>query len=165
MANLKGNMSLKFRKTTVDEIVLIHDFYFLSPEPDAPKARFESLSPQEQNAVFLQYPVESYLSVINENEVIGFMGFFPDDDLNVNIFCVISPENRKKGFFSKILSLSIDYCRHNFSDFLYIRALTRKENCASVEGLKRSSFIRKGEVIEEVQPNVSYEEYIYPIKS
>ena len=53
----------------------------------------------------------------------------------------------------------------NFSDFLNIRALTRKENHAAIRGLESHEFDRKGEVIEAVQPNILYEEYIYPIKS
>jgi len=156
---------MQFRQTTADEVVLIHDFYFSSPEPDAPKALFNSLSQEEKNAVFLEHPIQNYLSVIIGNKVIGFVGFFPDDEMNINIFCVISPGNRKKGFFGKILSLSIEHCRRNFSDFLNIRALTRKENHAAIRGLESHEFVRKGEVIEAVQPNILYEEYIYPIKS
>lgn len=165
MTNFKGNMSLKFRKTTFEEIVLLHDFYFNSSEPDAPKSKFENLSQEEKSSVCKQFPAENYLSLFKDNDLIGFVGFFPDDDLNVNIFYVLSPLHRGKGYFRDLLNISIMHCRVTFPEFQCIRALTRLQNLASIKGLEGCSFVRRGQIIEVVQPSVSYEEYIYQIKS
>jgi RimJ/RimL family protein N-acetyltransferase len=155
---------LNFKKTTVEEIALLHDFYFESSEPDSPKSNYDNLSSEEKSAVPSQFPVGNYLSAMKENELIGFVGFFPDDDLNVNIFYVLSPRYRGKGYFRELLNLSILHCRNVYSDFKYIRALTRLQNLASIRGLERFSFIRRGQITEEVQPDVPYEEYVYRIK-
>lgn len=129
------------------------------------KALFDSLSAEDKRKAFVQFPVENYFSLDRGNEFIGFVGFFPDDDLNVNIFYVLSPVQRGKGYFKELLRFAIDHCQSEFSDFKNIRALTRSKNSVSIKGLKSCSFIRRGQVVEEVQPEVPYEEYIYPIKS
>lgn len=164
MRDFKGKMSIKFKKTTDEETVLLHDFYFSSVEPDAPKSLFKNLNDAEKSQAFNQFPVENYFTLVKEKELVGFVGFFPDDDLNVNIFYVLSPDHRGKGYFKEILDLSIDYCQKHFSQFNNIRALTRKQNLASIKGLERCCFERQGQVIEEVQPDVAYEEYVFPIR-
>lgn len=156
-------MTLRIRKTNKSEWILLHDFYHESPEPDAPKSKFEHLNSKDQQLAISEYSADSFKAVTDSDSLIGFVGFFPDDNENINIFCVISPEHRGKGYFGKILELSIDHCRQEFSGYKYIRGLTRKQNGPSIRGLERSSFFRKGSVIEEVQPDVSYEEYLFPI--
>lgn len=156
-------MSLRIQDLKEGEWILIHDFYSESPEPDAPKAKFESLSKEEKEQAALQYSSTQFKSVIEGNTLIGFLGFFPDDEYDVNIFCVISPQYRGKGYFPKILNLSLEYCRREFSGYKHIRGLTRKENTPSIKGLEKALFKRKGTVIEAVQSDIVYEEYILPI--
>lgn len=146
-----------------NEWILLHDFYCESSEPDAPKCKFENLSEEGKLKASAQYCLDNFKSVYCEKLLIGFVGFFPDDNENINLFYVVSPEYRGKGYFSAILRLSLDYCRAQFVDYKYIRGLTRKENKASISGLERFSFIRKGSLIEEAQLNVVYEEYLLQI--
>lgn len=153
----------KIQSLKENEWVLLHDFYSETPEPDAPKKKFSYLSPKEKEAAAQQYKIDSFMSVWNDDLLVGFVGFFPDDNKNINLFCVVAPEQRGKGHFSKILKASLNYCRVQFSDYKYIRGLTRKENRPSIRGLEKFSFIRKGSLVEEVQPGVIYEEYILPI--
>lgn len=156
-------MELILQSLKENEWILLHDFYCESPEPDAPKCKFENLSEEGKIEASAQYCSDSFKSVYNGQLLIGFVGFFPDDNENINLFCVVSPEYRGNGYFSAILRSSIDYCRTQFVDYKYIRGLTRKENKASIRGLERFSFVRKGSLTEEVQPEVVYEEYLLPI--
>lgn len=146
-----------------DEWILLHDFYFESPEPDSPKKKFEDLSDEDQQAAAAQYRSDNFKAVFADKVLVGFVGFFPDDDDSVNLFCVIAPVHRGKGYFSRILQASLDYCRTCFAGAKYMRGLTRKENTASIRGLEQFSFVRKGSVVEEVQPDIVYEEYLLPI--
>lgn len=157
-------MSIEFRKTQDDEIVLLHDFYFASSEPDAPTSLFQNLNEAEKSKVIIQFPVESYFTFYKDKELIGFVGFFPDDNSNVNIFYVLSPEQRNKGYFKELLKIVIGHCQSEFAGFEFIRVLTRLQNTASIKGLQSGSFVYQGQIIEGVQPDVIYEEYIYPIK-
>ncbi|MBC7457380.1 MAG: GNAT family N-acetyltransferase, partial [Bdellovibrionaceae bacterium] len=86
------------------------------------------------------------------------------DDLNVNIFYVLSPNHRGKGYFKELLKNSITHCREKFYGFHKMRALTKLQNVASVKGLESCSFVRKGTIVENVQPDVVYEEYIYHMR-
>jgi len=156
-------MALKIQDTKANEWVLLHDFYHESPEPDAPKAKFENLSNEEKTLATSHFNLPNYKAVMDGETLLGFVGFFPDDDDNVNIFYVISPEHRGKGYLAKILNESIAHCRSEFAGYKYVRALTRKQNIHSIQGLVRASFIRKGTVVEEVQPDVAYEEYLLQI--
>jgi len=157
------SMTLKIQNLAEGEWVLLHNFYCESPEPDAPKNMFENLSAEEKIEAAAHYCSDNFKSVLHADVLIGFVGFFPDDDENINLFCVISPEHRGKGYFSKILRSSLDYCRTYFVGYKYIRGLTRKENAPSIRGLERFSFLRKGSLVEAVQPDVVYEEYLLPI--
>lgn len=157
------SMVLRIQSLKEDEWVLLHDFYCKSPEPDAPKNKFEHLSAEEKIEAAAQYCSDNFKSVLKDGALIGFVGFFPDDDDNINLFCVVSPEYRGKGYFSTILKSSFDYCRIHFVGYKYIRVLTRKENSPSIRGLERFSFVKKGSLVEEVQPDVVYEEYLLPI--
>lgn len=156
-------MVLTIENLKEGEWILLHDFYCESLEPDAPRKKFENLSADEKEKAAAQYDSDNYKSVWSENLLIGFVGFFPDDDDNINIFYVISPEHRGKGYFSAVLRSSLDYCRTQFGEYRYIRALTREGNTASIRGLERLLFLRKGSIIEEVQPDVVYEEYLLPL--
>lgn len=157
------NMGLRIQNLKNDEWILLHDFYCESPEPDAPKNKFENLSGKEKLEAVSHYNSDNFKSIFSKNGLVGFVGFFPDDDYNINLFYVISPEHRGKGYFSEILRLSTDYCRTQFVGYKYIRALTRKENTRSIRGLERFSFIRKGSLIEECQLDIVYEEFLFPI--
>lgn len=157
------NVALLIQNFKKSEWTLLHDFYRESLEPDAPKNKFENLCEEEKVKAIAQYQSDNYKSLWSEKLLIGFVGFFPDDDNNINLFCVISPDYRGKGYFSAILRLSLDYCRTQYVGYKYIRGLTRKENTASIRGLERFSFIKRGSLIEDVQPDVVYEEYLLPI--
>ncbi|MGZ3768583.1 MAG: GNAT family N-acetyltransferase [Bdellovibrio sp.] len=156
-------MSLRLRETIEREWILIHDFYSESSEPDAPRSKFQYLNKTEQQEAASQYSSDNFKAVLDGDTLVGFVGFFPDDHDNVNIFYVISPVRRGHGYFSKLLALSLEYCRKEFVGFKYIRVLTRKQNTSSIKGLERFSFHRRGTVVEEVQPDVTYEEYLLPI--
>lgn len=157
------SMVLRIQSLKEGEWVLLHDFYCESSEPDAPKNKFENLSAEEKIEAATHYRSDKFKSVLKDGVLIGFVGFFPDDDDNINLFCVVSPENRGKGYFSMILKSSLDYCRTHFVDYKYIRGLTRKENAPSIRGLERFSFVKKGSLVEEMQPDITYEEYLLPI--
>lgn len=156
-------MALKFQNTKADELILLHDFYFESSEPDAPKKKFHNLSKEEQSLVRSKYHLGQIRTVFDENRPVGFVGFYPDDADSVNIFYVISPAERGKGYLAEILKLSVEYCRKKFSSYQYIRALTRDQNIPSIKGLRQSGFIRKGSVVEEIQSDIIYEEYLLHI--
>jgi RimJ/RimL family protein N-acetyltransferase len=156
-------MAATFQNLKSEEWILLHDFYFDSPEPDAPKNKFENLDEHQKKLAAEQYNSDHFKSVWIADALIGFVGFFPDDDDNINLFYVVSPPQRGKGYFSLILKSSLDYCRQHFADYKYMRALTRKENKASTKALERFSFTRNRSVTEEVQPDISYEEYLLPI--
>ena len=155
-------MTVRFQNTTSDELILFHDFYHDSSEPDAPRAKFQNLTKEEQNLSYSKYTLNQIRTVVDDDRLIGFVGIYPDDD-DVNIFYVVSPEERGKGYLVKILSLMIEYCHKEFSTYRQIRALTRAQNISSIKGLKRTAFLRKGSVIEDTQPDVTYEEYIFPL--
>lgn len=157
------NTNIRIQERKEREWVLLHDFYHESPEPDAPGNKFENLSKEEKELAASHYASPNFKAVIDAETLIGFVGFFPDDNDNINLFYVISPEHRGKGYLSKILQLSLEYCRREFVGFKYIRGLTRQENISSIKGLERFSFVRNGTVIEEIQPGIVYEEYLFPI--
>lgn len=157
-------MNFKLRQTTFDELILLHDFYHESPEPDAPKQKFADLDKAQQDIALAQFPVSNYQSFESNKRLLGFIGFFPDDDLNINIFYVLSPQERAKGQFSKLITLAIEYGLEKFPECQNLRALTRKQNTFSIKGLERACFVRRGSLIEEVQPDIIYEEYILPLK-
>lgn len=156
-------MDLRIRNLKEGEWILLHDYYCDSSEPDSPKNKFEYLNAEVKNQATEQYSSNHYKAVLKGEVLIGFVGFFPDDEDNINLFYVIAPERRGKGYFSEILTASLDYCRNGFVGYKYIRALTRKENTPSIKGLERFSFHRKGSMVEAVQPDVVYEEYLLPI--
>ena len=158
-SNLRLQIPLK------QELILLHDFYNDSPEPDAPRKKFNDLSKDEQNLALKNFNSDSHRAVFDESVLIGFFGFYPDDDSNINIFSVIDPNFRGKGYFIPMLTIAIAYVKFNFKDYKYLRALTRKNNKAALKGLLKSGFHYKGQLTEEVQPDVCYEEYIYEITS
>lgn len=157
-------MQFTIRSLKDDEWIYLHDFYCESPEPDAPEKKFELLNSEEKKKAKKQYCSDQFMSVLKNDTLIGFLGFFPDDEENINLFCVIAPEHRGRGYFSEVLKLALNFSRNHFGSYKYIRGLTRKENAPSIKALERFSFVRKGCVIEEIQPDIVYEEYLLPIK-
>ncbi|MNJ93362.1 hypothetical protein D3C87_110420 [compost metagenome] len=151
---------MQIKKATKDESILLHDFYFESSEPDAPKKAFAELDAQEKEMALAHFSPDFYLAVHNENGVVGFLGLFPDDFDNINIFYVISPDHRGKGYLVRFLELARLYCRDHFPEYKYLRALTRKSNVPSIRALENAAFVRRGECVEEVMPEVTYEEYL-----
>jgi RimJ/RimL family protein N-acetyltransferase len=108
------------------------------------------------------YHPEDHFVVYDSDNLIGFVGLIPDDEeVILNVFYIISPEFRGNGFLVKILDLLKEYCRTNFQNYKSLSTLTRKTNLPSLKGLIRSSFVRVGEYVEESQPNVKYEEYVF----
>ncbi len=123
--------SIKLKRPTKQQCILLHDLYYEASEPDSPKKKFEFLSDLEKETAFDQYHPEDHLSVFENNNLIGFTATDPDNKfVNVNIFYIILPLFRGKGYFSKILSVLIDYCEKNYYDYKYIRTLTLKNNIA-----------------------------------
>lgn len=161
---LMKNMKLYLRKPTDSEIILLHDCYFDSFEPDAPKKRYVDLNAQEKAEVFLLFDSDFHLAVIDGEKVIGFVGVYPDDHfLYVGVFYVIDPLHRGKGYFLSMLFALIKYCKEEYSNYKFVRALTRKNNVPSIKGLIKASFERKGECVQELDSPVTYEEYLLPI--
>lgn len=156
-------MNLKLHDLQQGEWILIHDFYQESAEPDAPAKKVSELSVEELEKIAKDYSPENYKTIKNGDTIIGFVGFFPDDDQNIGFFYVISPEHRGLGHFTAFVNLSLNYCRTRYPNYKFIRCLTRQENVASIKGLEKCAFIKKGEVIENVQPGVVYQKYLLPL--
>lgn len=158
------NMKLFLRKPTDSEVILLHDCYFNSSEPDAPKKLYVDLNVHEKAEVFRQFDSEFHLAVIDGEKTIGFVGVYPDDDfLYVGVFYVIAPLYRGKGYFSPMLFALVKYCKEEYSNYKFVRALTRKNNIPSIKGLINASFERNGECLQELDFPVTYEEYLLPI--
>lgn len=156
-------MKVTIRELEKDEWILLHDFYSESSEPDAPQNKYETLNADEKLRAKNEYSSKHFRAVCRADSLIGFVGFSPDDDDNINLFYVISPDLRGKGYFTEVLKASLQHCRENFKEFRHLRSLTRIENTPSIHGLQRFSFIRKGSIVEDVQPDVTYEEYLLPL--
>lgn len=156
-------MKLHLRRPQKSELILLHDSYFESAEPDAPKKPFALLSMQEKEAVSSQFDPDFHFAVCDGDMVVGFVGIYPDDEfMNIGIFYVLIPDHRGKGYFSLVLESLVAHCRQNYSNYRFIRALTRKNNLASIKGLLAASFVRKGECVEELDQPVAYEEFLLP---
>src|SRR3989344_4522035 len=105
-------MRLRLHKTTESEIVKLHDFYQESSEPDAPKKRFSELAADESNSALIMFSADDHFSVFDSENLVGFLGFYPDEDnLVVNIFYVIDPVYRGKGYLSGVLESAKFYCK------------------------------------------------------
>ncbi len=157
-------MRLRLQKPTESEIIKLHDFYQGSSEPDAPKKRFGELAADERSSALIMFSADDHFSLFDSENLVGFLGIYPDqDNLIVNIFYVIDPVYRGRGYLSGVLESAKFYCIENFSDYSHIRTLTRKSNEASIKGLQRAAFMRKGECTEEAQPDIAYEEYLLEI--
>src|SRR5688572_13864807 len=125
---------IQFKTPTPQELVLLHDFYFRSTEPDAPTKIFSSLDSEETAEALAQYNSESHLVAREGERVLGFVGIFPDDEsMFVGIFYVIDPIYRGMGYLSPILNALAIHCREKYPDYKFIRVLTRKENLASIK--------------------------------
>lgn len=158
-------MNLKLKQPTNEECILFHDFYSESSEPDAPKKKFEYLTDEEKSVALDQFHPEDHISAFEGNNLIGFAGISPDDkSINVDIFYIISPLFRGQGYLSKLLEALVNHCQENYKDYKFIRALTLKENIPSIKGLLKASFVCKGEYIEEVQPDVKYQKFLFQLQ-
>lgn len=156
------------RKINESEVIQLHDFYFESSEPDAPKDTFSNLMEKEKIKARTRYSLDTHYIVLNKTEVIGFFGLylhFGSQDLN--IFYVMNPALRGRGFFIKFLHSLIDYVRSNFVSCKKLIALTRTSNYPSVRGLERALFVYSDTHTEEYSddPNddVVYGVYILPL--
>ncbi|WP_374079716.1 GNAT family N-acetyltransferase [Bdellovibrio bacteriovorus] len=157
-------MEVVLKEPTLSELIVLHDSYFESGEPDAPLSRFSEMSEVEQKAALIQFAPEFHFAAWVDRDLIGFVGIYPDEEFNnVGVFYLIHPSFRGKGCFSSLLTALVEHCRKRYPKYKFIRALTRAENVASVRGLLRASFLRKGECIEELHISVTYDEYLLPI--
>lgn len=157
-------MEIVLKEPTLGELIVLHDSYFESGEPDAPLRRFSEMSEVEQKAALIQFAPEFHFTAWVGGDVVGFVGVYPDESFhNIGVFYLIHPAFRGKGYFSSLLMALVAHCREQYPKYKFIRALTRKENVASVHGLLRASFICKGECVEELHVPVVYEEYLLPI--
>ncbi|WP_413944521.1 GNAT family N-acetyltransferase [Bdellovibrio sp. HCB-162] len=157
-------MKIVFKELTLGELIILHDSYFESGEPDAPLKRFSEMSPLEQKLALEVYSPEFHFAAWSGEKLIGFVGVYPDKEpINVGIFYIIHPSFRGQGYFASLLEALIAHCRSKYPHYKYIRALTRKENLASVRGLSKASFTYNGECVEELPQLVSYSEYLLSI--
>ena len=155
---------MQLRKPTKTELVLFHDLYFETSEPDAPKAPFASLSEAEKEQALRHYNPENHFTVLHGDKLVGFAGLYPDDEqVDVNVFYIVVPAFRGQGYLSKILTLLRHQCQEHYPDYHYLRALTQKKNVPSLRALMRASFVRVGEYTEEDHPEVLYEDYVLEI--
>lgn len=157
-------VKIVLKEPSLGELIVLHDSYFESAEPDAPLKRFSEMSHLEQQAALVQFAPEFHFTAWCGDDVVGFVGVYPDEEsVNVGVFYVIHPAFRGQGYFSLLLEALVNHCRQSHSGYKFIRALTRKSNLASIKGLLKASFVRKGECVEELSVSVLYEEYILPI--
>lgn len=158
-------MEIVLKEPSHTETILLHDSYFESPEPDAPKNLFANLPDEEKLKALKHYSKENHRSIYLNNKVIGFVGLYPDEKLeSINVFAVIVREHRGKGHSALILKPLIAHCKMQHPQHKQIRTLTRKSNVAAIKGLKSLSFKHVGAHIEEYSESpdddVEYEEYI-----
>lgn len=153
---------LTLRPSQVEELVMLHDSYVDAKEPDSPERLFADLSKVEQSEVLKEYQSKTYLSVLDKNQIIGFLGLFPDgEDADVSIFYIVLSQFRGRGYLVKILESTIEYCKKNYPNYFYVRAITREGNEPSIRGLKKAGFIPEREILETEDPEISYREYLF----
>ncbi len=155
--------SLDIRMIQEDEVQLLHDFYFESSEPDAPKTRFAELTSELQSKVLSHYKLDQHYAVLLKEDIVAFFGLYPDaENSYLNIFYVLDPKLRGQGLFQSVLEALIQFCKDNGMSSL--RAVTRAENTASVKGLLRASFVHAGHHTEEYsddpKDDVLYDVYV-----
>jgi len=156
---------LLLKESTREEIIILHDSYYCSSEPDAPKYLFHNLSSTEQMRVINDWGTENYLSLFDGGKLVGFIGHFPDEDFdNVNLFYVVIPSERGNGYLSKMLEAFKEYASINYYEYKKIRTLTRAKNFPSIKGLEKSSFVHQGEFREQCDPDIVYEEHFFKIQ-
>ncbi len=158
-------MEIALKEPSDAEIILLHDSYFESPEPDAPKKLFANLTNEEKLKALKHYSKENHRTIYLKNKVIGFVGLYPDEKIeSINVFAVIIHEHRGKGYSSLILNPLIAHCQMQHPQYKQIRTLTRRSNVAAIKGLNSLSFKHVGAQIEEYSESpdgdVKYEEYI-----
>lgn len=155
--------SLSVRKIEASEVQLLHDFYFESAEPDAPKVRFSELNADQRSNTLSRYRLDQHHTVLLKEDIVGFFGLYPDaENSYLNIFYVLNPKLRGQGLFHSVLAALVQFCKDNRVSSL--RAVTRAANTASVKGLLRASFEQVGQHTEEYsddpKDDVLYEVYV-----
>jgi RimJ/RimL family protein N-acetyltransferase len=154
-------MTISLTKASVEEIVILHDSYFQSAEPDGPKSAFAALSALEQKEVFKEFEPDFYFTAREGDKIIGFVGIYPDEEcIHIGIFYVVAVPFRGRGYLAPLLVALVQRCRQQFPKHQFIRALSRKENLASIKGLQKQNFVRNGHCVQDVGEKVSYEEYL-----
>ncbi len=68
-------MNLTIRQLAKEELILLHDAYFQSAEPDAPKQSFAQLTGSQKSEVSRQFDCETHFSIRDKEEVIGFIQY------------------------------------------------------------------------------------------
>lgn len=159
-------MKITLRKPTKSEIIQLHDSYFNSAEPDAPLKAYTDLSADDQEHALRVYSAENHLTALYAEEVIGFVGIYPDDDFAyLNTFAVILPEHRGKKYARLLFAAALDYCANHYGGYKFMAALTRKDNLPAIQGLKSYSFAHEGTVTQNINGNdVDYENYVLPLR-
>ena len=161
-------MKITLRKPSPSEIIKLHDSYFESSEPDAPKKAFADLNSEEQIAALNAFSAEKHLTALYEGHVVGFVGLYPDDEFDyLHIFAVIPPEHRGKKYFSFILASTLDYCSNHYNEYKFIAALTRKTNLPAIKGLQACAFAYEGTDTQKLGKDpddiVTYEKFVLPM--
>jgi RimJ/RimL family protein N-acetyltransferase len=118
----------------------LNDLYYEAKIIDSPRDLFKNLTQNEQTEILELYRSGKFFKIVNQEELIGFIGHGTKILNTVMIFYIFFPEFRGKGLFTPMIGEFIKLCKEMYPDKKFLRANTEASNFASINSLERAGF-------------------------
>ena len=151
--------------TTIKESDFIHNLYFNTKEPDAPRKIFSEEKEDVQFIIFNRHKKAANL-VFHKNIIIGFI-IITEVTGGINIGGALISEKRGKGFGTKIFSKKVKELIEIYPT-KNIYASARKDNIAAIKSIENAGFVYQDDELKPSIPGVCeeiiYKNFIYKSK-